>query len=166
MKNALGIEIPEYIEGLGELKPFQGVWESIIGDEIPSTNIVRTLKARKAHTSKLCRNLEEAIKLRNLAEAAGFKYSSIRSIKMYQNMAKINTNNTTRSSNENDNQNDNKNEYENENEFGKITVELLSTERLNIPLGYNGELIVNDEYLDHITKIANQVIIIFLQGKR
>ncbi|WP_321296648.1 citrate lyase subunit alpha [Marinifilum fragile] len=61
MKNALGVEIPEYIEGLGELKPFQGVWESIIGDEIPSTNIVRTLKAKKAHTSKLCGDLKEAI---------------------------------------------------------------------------------------------------------
>ena len=62
MKNALGVEIPEYIEGLGELKPFQGVWENIIGDEVPSTNISRTLKAKKAHTSKLCDNLEEAIK--------------------------------------------------------------------------------------------------------
>ena len=62
MKNALGVEIPEYIEGFGELKPFRGVWKSIIEDEAPATNISRTLKAKKPHTSKLCDNLEVAIK--------------------------------------------------------------------------------------------------------
>ncbi|MGZ2369827.1 citrate lyase subunit alpha [Ancylomarina sp. YFZ004] len=62
MKNALGVEIPEYIEGIGELQPYQGVWKSIIEDEVPSTNISRTLKAKKAHTSKVCSSLEEAIK--------------------------------------------------------------------------------------------------------
>ncbi|PKQ65272.1 citrate lyase subunit alpha [Labilibaculum manganireducens] len=62
MKNAIGVEIPEYIEGLGKLEPFQGVWKSIIEDEVPSTNISRTLKAKKPHVSKLCKNLEEAIK--------------------------------------------------------------------------------------------------------
>ena len=53
MKNAIGVEIPEYIEGLGKLEPFQGVWKSIIEDEVPSTNISRTLKAKKPHVSKI-----------------------------------------------------------------------------------------------------------------
>jgi citrate lyase subunit alpha/citrate CoA-transferase len=62
MKNAIGVEIPEYIEGFGELKPFRGVWKSIIEEEAPATNISRTLKAKKPHTSKLCKNLHDAIK--------------------------------------------------------------------------------------------------------
>lgn len=62
MKNKLGVEIPEYIEGLGELKPYQGVWSTVEDQEnLPLSQPIQT-KARKAHTSKLCDNLEEAIK--------------------------------------------------------------------------------------------------------
>jgi tRNA wybutosine-synthesizing protein 3 len=86
--------------------------------------------------------IHAAIKLRNIAESAGFKYSSIRSIKLH------NKKKGTKSE-ENDTNFD----------IEKITVELKSTERLNIPLGFNGKLIIGDVYLENIATIANDVIL-------
>ena len=40
----------------------------------------------------------------------------------------------------------------------RITVELLSTERLNIPLGIEGNMFVDDSYLDFILTLANESI--------
>jgi citrate lyase subunit alpha/citrate CoA-transferase len=62
MKNALGVEIPEYIEGLGEFKPYQGVWNSVMSGAVATQTIPTILKAKKAHVSKVCDSLEDAIK--------------------------------------------------------------------------------------------------------
>jgi len=59
MKNVLGIEIPQNIEGLGQFEPFQGVWAKVA---VPQSGISRTLKAKRAHATKLCVDLEDAIK--------------------------------------------------------------------------------------------------------
>jgi tRNA wybutosine-synthesizing protein 3 len=86
-------------------------------------------------------NLDSAILLRNLFESAGFKYSSIRSIKPIKsghNKKEINVINRQEI---------------------RITVELLSTERLNVPLGIEGSLIVNGNYLTTLTKLANDLLI-------
>ena len=80
-------------------------------------------------------DLDAAIHLRNLGESAGFKYTTIRSIKKIQKKAKI----------------------DKQPEF-RITVELLGTERLNVPLGVNGRLVVDDSYLDLLVKLANEII--------
>ncbi len=61
MKNTLGVEIPEYIEGLGELKPYRGAWQTIAEEGVPAKNISRDLKSKKAHISKVCGSLREAI---------------------------------------------------------------------------------------------------------
>jgi tRNA wybutosine-synthesizing protein 3 len=84
-------------------------------------------------------SLESATHLRNIGEAGGFKYSSLRSIKFIGNQ---NSKNKT---------------IENQLNF-KITVELLSTERLNVPIGYDGKIIIDDKYLDFLIRIANDVI--------
>jgi citrate lyase subunit alpha/citrate CoA-transferase len=61
MKNILGVEIPESIDGLGKLIPYQGVWA--MQDRLDELTFVPTpVKARKPHFDKLCTSLEEAIK--------------------------------------------------------------------------------------------------------
>jgi citrate lyase subunit alpha/citrate CoA-transferase len=62
MKNVLGVEIPEYIDGLGELEPFQGAWTKLTKEELPEVAAPRPLKAKMAQTSKMSDSLEEAIK--------------------------------------------------------------------------------------------------------
>jgi tRNA wybutosine-synthesizing protein 3 len=83
-------------------------------------------------------DLEKATHLRNLGDSAGFKYSAIRSIKQIKK----------------------KNKEKNLPTFNniRITVELLSTERLNVPLGFNGNIYVEDEYLDLIIRLSNDLI--------
>lgn len=64
MKNSFGIDIPDFVEGLGELKPFQGAWhlqENLDADQC----VAVPTKARKAHYNKVCETLEEAIKKSN-----------------------------------------------------------------------------------------------------
>ena len=88
--------------------------------------------------------LPAAILLRNIGEAAGFKYSSIRSIKP------IKLDKTAR-----------KKYLIKDKEIDlyspqiRITVELLSTERLNLPLGHEGKIYADDEYLELLVDLAN-----------
>jgi tRNA wybutosine-synthesizing protein 3 len=77
----------------------------------------------------VCRSLEAAVKLRNIADASGFKYSTIRSIQ---------TNSTK------------------DEEQMNIIVEILSTERMDIPLGQNGKLYPTEEYMQFNLKLAIQ----------
>lgn len=75
--------------------------------------------------------IETAIHLRNLGDAAGFKYSSIRSMKpLGKGRA----------------------------DHFRITVELLSTERLNIPIGKDGKIFVDDDYLELVLDLANSSV--------
>lgn len=62
MKNALGIEIPEFVEGMGRLEPFQGAWTKLKkGWEMEDAIAPPPLKAKVAHLDKRCATLEEAI---------------------------------------------------------------------------------------------------------
>ncbi|MFA8298672.1 MAG: citrate lyase subunit alpha [Hyphomicrobiales bacterium] len=61
MKNALGIEIPEYVEGYGKTEPFQGAWAKLKGDRLDEHVAPSAAKARIPHTSKIKENIKEAI---------------------------------------------------------------------------------------------------------
>ncbi len=62
MKNAIGREIPEYIEGFGKLEPFQGAWKKLRKGWMDEPTIPPPNKAKLPHQSKLCETLEEAIR--------------------------------------------------------------------------------------------------------
>jgi len=62
MKNSLGREIPEYIEGLGALEPFQGAWAKLAKGWMDEPTIPAPNKATLPHLSKICISLEDAIK--------------------------------------------------------------------------------------------------------
>jgi len=81
----------------------------------------------------VCKTMSAASQLRNLADAAGFKYSSIRSIKEQR----------ARSS---------------DTEFEKITVEILSTERMDVPVAGDGRVFPDKEYLEFIIDNANSCL--------
>ena len=75
----------------------------------------------------VCRDLKAASKIRNIADGSGFKYSTIRSIHT----------------------SDGKNE-----EQMNITVEIMSTERMDIPLGRDQVLFPSRDYLQYILELA------------
>ena len=81
----------------------------------------------------VCKTLAAASQLRNIADSAGFKYSSIRSLKEQR----------ARSSDA---------------EFEKITVEILSTERVDIPVAVEGRVFPDEEYLKFIVDNANSCL--------
>jgi citrate lyase subunit alpha/citrate CoA-transferase len=61
MKNSLGRDIPEFIEGIGKLEPFQGAWAKLSKGWMDEPTIPAANKAKLPHQSKLCRSLKEAI---------------------------------------------------------------------------------------------------------
>jgi citrate lyase subunit alpha/citrate CoA-transferase len=61
MLNSLGREIPEYIEGIGKLEPFQGALTKLSKGWMDEPTIPAPNKAYLPHQSKLCNSLEEAI---------------------------------------------------------------------------------------------------------
>ena len=61
MLNRLGREIPEYIEGIGKLDPFQGALTKLSKGWMDEPTIPAPNKAYLPHQSKLCKTLEEAI---------------------------------------------------------------------------------------------------------
>jgi len=71
-------------------------------------------------------DMASAVKLRNLAQAHGFKYSTIRSIKLDRAT----------------------------HEPVKITVEILSSENLHAPLGENGEIKADSDYIEFLLERA------------
>ena len=75
----------------------------------------------------ICHDIDCASRLRNLADGAGFKYSTIRSI------------------------------HTSESDRGPeqtITIEILSTERMDMPIGNNGKLYVSDEHLRFLLDLS------------
>jgi len=61
MKNALGIEIPQFIEGYGPTEPFMGAWTKLEAGWMEEGAYPPPVKAKTAHLDKLCNSLEEAI---------------------------------------------------------------------------------------------------------
>jgi citrate lyase subunit alpha/citrate CoA-transferase len=61
MLNSLGREIPEYIEGIGKLEPFQGALTKLRKGWMDEPTIPAPNKAYLPHQSKVCKTLEEAI---------------------------------------------------------------------------------------------------------
>lgn len=61
MKNILGVEFPQHIEGLGQLKAFDGKRYS-------GTAFEESLKSPEGHDSKISESLEKAIKLSGLKD--------------------------------------------------------------------------------------------------
>lgn len=75
-----------------------------------------------------CRSLEKAKTLLRIAIESGFKYSGIKAI-----------------SNSNSNSKDN----------GKVVVEIMSTERMDVPLGKDGVMFCSESYMEFILSKAN-----------
>ncbi len=65
MKNSIGREIPEYIEGIGKLEPFQGACEKLKKGWMDEPIIPPAIKAKLPHQNKLCDSLEDAIRKTN-----------------------------------------------------------------------------------------------------
>jgi citrate lyase subunit alpha/citrate CoA-transferase len=61
MLNSLGRDIPVYIEGIGELEPFQGALTKLRKGWMDEPTIPAPNKAYLPHQNKLCNSLEEAI---------------------------------------------------------------------------------------------------------
>ncbi len=61
MKNSLGVEIPEYIEGVGKLEPYLGAWTKLKKGWMDEPIIPPPAKAKVAHLDKSNKTLEEAL---------------------------------------------------------------------------------------------------------
>ncbi len=61
MKNVIGREVPEYIEGIGKIDMFIGAWEKLKKGWMDEVTIPPPNKAKMPHQSKICLTLEEAI---------------------------------------------------------------------------------------------------------
>ncbi len=61
MKNSLGREIPENIDGLSIIEPYTGAWTKLKKGWMNEITIPPPNKAKLPHQSKLCSNLKEAI---------------------------------------------------------------------------------------------------------
>ena len=75
-----------------------------------------------------CRDLGSAVKLQQIGFDSGFKYSTVRSVRLYKG------------------------------EPNTITVELLTSYRLDIPLAHEGLLYPTREYLDFLLERCNSVL--------
>lgn len=61
IKNALNIDIPIELPGLGKLEPYQGAWEKLKKGWMDEKTVPPSVKAKMPHESKICDTLEEAI---------------------------------------------------------------------------------------------------------
>lgn len=60
-KNILGFDVPDFIEGFGDVEHYSGVWNKLKKENIGETIISPPVKSRVAHTSKMKNSLKEAI---------------------------------------------------------------------------------------------------------
>ncbi len=65
MKNAIGREIPKYIEGIGDLELYSGAWTKLKKGWMDELTIPPPNKAKLPHQTKVCQTLEEAISKSN-----------------------------------------------------------------------------------------------------
>lgn len=61
MKNAIDVDIPAEVPGLGPLEPFRGAWAELESGALQDTFFPPPLKAKPAHLDKRVASLEEAI---------------------------------------------------------------------------------------------------------
>ncbi|MEA3504585.1 MAG: citrate lyase subunit alpha [Bacteroidota bacterium] len=61
MKNSLGKEIPEYIEGIGKVEAYQGAWTKLNKGWMDEQTLPPPIKAQKPHFNKKCNTLEDAV---------------------------------------------------------------------------------------------------------
>ena len=61
MKNILQREIPETLEGIGEIEPFQGAFTKLRKGWMEEATVPPPNKAKMPHSSKMCSNLKEAV---------------------------------------------------------------------------------------------------------
>ncbi|UJX42150.1 hypothetical protein K9F62_05575 [Desulfovibrio sp. JY] len=61
MKNAIGVDVPNCVEGVGELEPFRGAWAKLGKGRINEVQVARPAKAILPHADKLVPTLAEAI---------------------------------------------------------------------------------------------------------
>ncbi len=61
MKNIIGREVPEYIEGIGKIDMFVGAWEKLKKGWMDEKTISPPNKAKMPHQCKSCLTFEEAI---------------------------------------------------------------------------------------------------------
>ncbi len=61
MKNKLNIEIPEMLEGIGKLEPFEGAFTKLKKGWMEEETVPPPNKAKMPHANKLCETLKEAI---------------------------------------------------------------------------------------------------------
>jgi len=76
-----------------------------------------------------CKNLESAVKLRNLAVESGLKYSTIKSLTLNS-----------------------------QNEPVKLVVEILSSENIHVPIASKGKFYPDENYLKFIIENANSAL--------
>jgi len=65
MLNSLNRDIPEYINGLGKLDPYQGAWTKLKKGWMDDPTVPPPNKAKLPHQSKICKTLQEAIEKSN-----------------------------------------------------------------------------------------------------
>ena len=128
------IEMP----GLGdkEAAEFLGKWhrEVEVEDIIDAfskakTNTMVFLLAQSPIIHIRCRNLESAVKLRNIAVESGLKYSTLKSLTLNS-----------------------------KNEPVKVVVEILSSENIHVPVARSGKLFPDRDYLAFLVENANQAL--------
>ena len=61
MKNSLDRDIPEFLEGLGQLQPFGGAFTKLKKGWMDETTVPPPVKAKLPHADKMCNDLKEAI---------------------------------------------------------------------------------------------------------
>ena len=61
MKNKLNIDIPESLEGIGKLEPFEGTFTKLRKGWMEEITVPPPNKAKMPHASKICSTLKEAI---------------------------------------------------------------------------------------------------------
>ncbi|MFC1770585.1 citrate lyase subunit alpha [Candidatus Margulisiibacteriota bacterium] len=61
IKNSLGIELPEFIEGYGKVEPFKGAWEKLSQGILEEQTVPPPNKAVQPHRDKKLASLKEAV---------------------------------------------------------------------------------------------------------
>jgi len=128
------IEMPDL--GDKEAAEFLGKWhrevrvEEVIAEFSKAKNNTTVfLLAQSPIIHIRCRNLESAVKLRNIAVESGLKYSTLKSLTLSS-----------------------------KNEPIKVVVEILSSENIHVPVARSGKFFPDRDYLAFLVENANQAL--------
>ena len=61
MKNIIGRDIPEFIEGIGKIIPYKGQFEQIQSNDNSKQRVNVPIRSYRPGSQKLCKSLKEAI---------------------------------------------------------------------------------------------------------